>query len=64
MKAPKPETAGAYLRGGCKTAQVAYSNHLQESRHIQSAPPARLERVHQDMKCNHLDNGGQEGFSQ
>ncbi|MCD5976691.1 hypothetical protein [Pseudomonas quasicaspiana] len=32
MKAPKPETAGAYIRGACKTVQVAYSYQAQESR--------------------------------
>jgi hypothetical protein len=34
MKAPKPETAGGYLRGACTAVQVAYSNHLQESRQM------------------------------
>ncbi|MFK7701379.1 hypothetical protein [Pseudomonas caspiana] len=32
MKAPKPETAGAYIRGADRTVQVAYSYQLQEYR--------------------------------
>jgi hypothetical protein len=32
MKAPKPETAGAYIRGADRTVQVAYSYQMQEYR--------------------------------
>ncbi|MBC3949097.1 hypothetical protein [Pseudomonas folii] len=44
MKAPKPKTAGAYIRGVCKTVQVAYSYHLQESRQNYRQANFSLER--------------------